>query len=106
MENAILLVSWYTETINNLDIPKVSHVLNNMLLFFSKYGAMPTFQYQRVFTRVILILGVLTVVYFGTKDGREFALAKQKEIVHDRAQDIMCSSDYKAELESFSGSLI
>jgi hypothetical protein len=64
---------------------------------------MPTFPYQRVFTRAILILGVLTVVYFGTKDGREVALAKQKEVVHYRAQDITCSDDYKAELESFPG---
>lgn len=69
----------------------------------SKYGPMPRFQYQRVFTRGILILGVLTVVYFGTKDGREFSLAKQKEVIHHRAQDIVCSSDYKAELESFPG---
>ena len=64
---------------------------------------MPTFQYQRVFTRGILILGVLTVVYFGTKDGREFALAKQKEVIHHRAQDIVCSVDYKDDLESFPG---
>ncbi|PNF17295.1 hypothetical protein B7P43_G04972 [Cryptotermes secundus] len=69
----------------------------------SKYGHMPTFPYQRVFTRAILILGVLTVVYFGTKDGREVALAKQKEVLHHRAQDITCSDDYKAELESFPG---
>ncbi|KDR14448.1 2-oxoglutarate and iron-dependent oxygenase domain-containing protein 3-like [Zootermopsis nevadensis] len=69
----------------------------------SKYGPMPSFPYQRVFTRGILILGVLTVVYFGTKDGREVALAKQKEVVHHRAQDITCSDDYKAELETFSG---
>ncbi|GFG35427.1 hypothetical protein Cfor_05633 [Coptotermes formosanus] len=69
----------------------------------SKYGPMPTFQYQRVFTRGILIVGVLTVVYFGTKDGREFALAKQKEVIHHRAQDIMCSDDYRAELEAFYG---
>jgi hypothetical protein len=74
-----------------------------MSLCSSKYGPIPTFQYQRVFTRVILILGVLTVIYFGTKDGREFALAKQKEVIHQRAQDIVCSNDYKAELESFPG---
>ncbi|XP_069701340.1 2-oxoglutarate and iron-dependent oxygenase domain-containing protein 3-like [Periplaneta americana] len=69
----------------------------------SKYGPMPTFPYQRVFTRGILILGVLTVVYFGTKNGREVALARQKEVVHHRAQDISCSEDYKNELETFSG---
>jgi hypothetical protein len=64
---------------------------------------MPTFPYQRVFTRAILILGVLTVVYFGTKDGREVTFAKQKEVVHHRGQDIICSDDYKAELQLFSG---
>jgi len=74
-----------------------------MSLCSSKYGPLPRFQYQRVFTRGILILGVLTVVYFGTKDGREFSLAKQKEVIHHRAQDIVCSNDYKAELESFPG---
>lgn len=75
------------------------------MLCYSKYGPMPTFPYQRMFTRGILILGVLTVVYFGTKDGREVSLAKQKEMVHHRAQDIICSDDYKAELEIFSGLL-
>ncbi|KAJ9595057.1 hypothetical protein L9F63_013654 [Diploptera punctata] len=69
----------------------------------SKYGPMPTFPYQRVFTRAILILGVLTVVYFGTKENKEVALAKQKEILQHRAQDITCSDDYKTELEKFPG---
>lgn len=91
----------------NLEVPKICHALHQkMSLFSSKYGPMPTFQYQRVFTRGILIVGVLTVVYFGTKDGREFALAKQKEVIHHRAQDIMCSDDYRAELEAFYGLFI
>ena len=64
---------------------------------------MPTFPYQRVFTRVILILGVLTVVYFGINENKEVALAKQKEVVQHRAQDVVCSDDYKNELEQFTG---
>ncbi|PSN30117.1 2-oxoglutarate and iron-dependent oxygenase domain-containing protein 3 [Blattella germanica] len=70
----------------------------------SKYGPMPTFPYQRVFTRAILILGVMAIVYFGTKDSREFGFAKQKEVIHHRSQDVTCSDDYKAELEKFPGS--
>lgn len=69
----------------------------------SKYGPMPTFPYQRVFTRAVLILGVLAVVYFGTKEKNEVALAKQKEVLQHRAQDITCSDDYKMELQKFSG---
>lgn len=69
----------------------------------SKYGPMPTFPYQRVFTRAILILGIMAVVYFGTKDTREFRFAKQKEVIHHRSQDVTCSDDYKVELEKFPG---
>lgn len=91
----------HNELGNTKGIPCPLH--QKMSLCCSKYGPMPRFQYQRVFTRGILILGVLTIVYFGTKDGREFSLAKQKEVIQHRAQEIVCSSDYKAELESFPG---
>nr|CAD7428683.1 unnamed protein product [Timema monikensis] len=68
-----------------------------------KYGPMPTFPYQRVWARAVLILGVLTVIYFGSKDGNEVAFAKQKEILRHRAQDVVCSDSYRTELEQFPG---
>ncbi|CAG2054191.1 unnamed protein product, partial [Timema podura] len=68
-----------------------------------KYGPMPTFPYQRVWTRAVLILGVLSVIYFGSKDGNEIAFAKQKEILRHRAQDVVCSDSYRTELEQFPG---
>ncbi|XP_066991993.1 2-oxoglutarate and iron-dependent oxygenase domain-containing protein 3 [Anabrus simplex] len=68
-----------------------------------KYGPLPKIPYQQVWARGVMILGVIAVVYFSTKNNKEVALARQKEILHQRAHDIPCSEDYKTEIKEFPG---
>lgn len=66
-----------------------------------KYGPIITFPYQRVWSRCILILGVLFVVWYNSKNGKEVSLAQQKDILLNRNQNIQCSDDYKLDLDKF-----
>lgn len=68
-----------------------------------KYGPVPTFPYQRVWSRCILIVGVLFIVWYNSKDGKEISLARQKDVLLTRIQNVECSDDYKAELNKYSG---
>ncbi|XP_012270421.1 2-oxoglutarate and iron-dependent oxygenase domain-containing protein 3-like [Orussus abietinus] len=68
-----------------------------------KYGPSVTFPYQRVWCRCILLLGVLFVVWYNSKNGKEVSLARQKDILLSRSQNVQCSDDFKAELEKFQG---
>ncbi|KAL0116148.1 hypothetical protein PUN28_011184 [Cardiocondyla obscurior] len=69
----------------------------------SKYGPIVSFPYQRVWSRCILILGVLLIVWYNNRQGKEIYLAKQKDVLVSRAQNIECSTDYRDELEKYPG---
>ncbi|XP_015516501.1 2-oxoglutarate and iron-dependent oxygenase domain-containing protein 3 [Neodiprion lecontei] len=66
-----------------------------------KYGPIVTFPYQRVWSRCILILGVLFVVWYNSKNGKEISLAQQKDVLLSRNQVVECSDDYKTDLDTF-----
>ncbi|XP_043288052.1 2-oxoglutarate and iron-dependent oxygenase domain-containing protein 3-like isoform X2 [Venturia canescens] len=68
-----------------------------------KYGPILTFPYQKVWSRSVLILCVLAVVWYNSKRGKEIFLAKQKEVLVDRAQRVECAPEYKTELDKFPG---
>ncbi|XP_054288337.1 2-oxoglutarate and iron-dependent oxygenase domain-containing protein 3-like isoform X1 [Macrosteles quadrilineatus] len=68
-----------------------------------KFGPMPTFQNQRVFTRGVMILATLAIVYFTSKSHKETILASQKELIQGRGQNFPCSADYSEELTEFPG---
>lgn len=68
-----------------------------------KYGPLPRFPHQRVWTRAVMILALLTVVYFSYKTGKEVPLARQHEILHQRKQLLECSDSYKMEVEHYPG---
>ncbi|EFN82412.1 2-oxoglutarate and iron-dependent oxygenase domain-containing protein 3 [Harpegnathos saltator] len=68
-----------------------------------KYGPPVSFPYQRVWSRSILILGVLLIVWYNGKHGREISLAKQKDVLVSRSQNVDCSADYIAKLETYPG---
>lgn len=72
-----------------------------MHLIFRKFGPTPSFPYQKVWSRCILILGVLVIVWYNSKRGKETYFAKQKDILLSRTQHLECGADYKAELETF-----
>ncbi|KAF7386953.1 hypothetical protein HZH66_011405 [Vespula vulgaris] len=46
-----------------------------------KYGPSISFPYQRVWSRCVLIVGVLFIVWYNSKQGKEIQLAKQKDIL-------------------------
>ncbi|XP_012261753.2 2-oxoglutarate and iron-dependent oxygenase domain-containing protein 3-like [Athalia rosae] len=66
-----------------------------------KFGPIVTFPYQRVWSRCILILGVLFVVWYNSKNGKEVSLAQQKDVLLSRNQVLKCSDDYKADEDQF-----
>ncbi|XP_063215889.1 2-oxoglutarate and iron-dependent oxygenase domain-containing protein 3-like [Bacillus rossius redtenbacheri] len=65
-----------------------------------KYGPIPSFPYQRVWARAVLILGAIVVVYW-TSQGGDVVLARQKDFLEQRAQEVPCSEEYKKEIEKF-----
>ncbi|KAL2714421.1 2-oxoglutarate and iron-dependent oxygenase domain-containing protein 3-like [Vespula squamosa] len=70
-----------------------------------KFGPSISFPYQKVWSRCILIVGVLFIVWYNSKQGKEIQLAKQKDILVSRTQNVDCSEEYKNELNKFSGCL-
>ncbi|XP_046389363.1 2-oxoglutarate and iron-dependent oxygenase domain-containing protein 3-like [Ischnura elegans] len=67
-------------------------------------GPVPNLTSHRIWSRGILVLGALVVVYFTTsRDGvtREKTFALVTERIHHRSQEVTCSEDYKEELKSF-----
>ncbi|KMQ83623.1 pkhd domain-containing transmembrane protein [Lasius niger] len=68
-----------------------------------KYGPPVSFPYQRVWSRCILILGVLLIVWYNSRQAKEVSLAKQKDVLVSRTQNVDCSVDYRDELEKYPG---
>ncbi|XP_044270433.1 2-oxoglutarate and iron-dependent oxygenase domain-containing protein 3-like [Tribolium madens] len=66
-----------------------------------RYGPMPKFPNQRIWSRGIVILGVLLYVWYTSKDGKEVSLAKQKDILPIRGQTVECDSKYLDEITQF-----
>lgn len=50
-----------------------------------------------------MIVGVLLVVWYNSKQGKEVALAKQKDVLISRIHNVDCSVSYKTELETYPG---
>ncbi|XP_014601474.1 PREDICTED: 2-oxoglutarate and iron-dependent oxygenase domain-containing protein 3-like [Polistes canadensis] len=71
----------------------------------SKFGPSISFPYQRVWSRCILIVGVLFIVWYNSRNGKEIQLAKQKDILVTRTQTVECSEEFKNELNQFPGCL-
>lgn len=67
---------------------------------------MPTLPNHRVWTRGVMILGAVVVLYFSSSKGREVTLAKQSEPTHHRGQHVKCADDYTEELKQFPGKYI
>lgn len=50
-----------------------------------------------------MILGVLVYVWYTSKDGKQTALAKQKDILSIRGQAVDCDLKYLDEIKQFPG---
>ncbi|KAJ3661465.1 hypothetical protein Zmor_005860 [Zophobas morio] len=68
-----------------------------------RYGPLPKISGQRIWSRGIIILGVLIYVWYTSKDGKEISLAKQKDIVVTRGQAVDCDPEYINEIKQFPG---
>ncbi|XP_014215722.1 2-oxoglutarate and iron-dependent oxygenase domain-containing protein 3-like [Copidosoma floridanum] len=68
-----------------------------------KYGPHVTFSYQKVWTRCVLILAIMFIVWYQGKNGKEIFLAKQKQVLINRSVNVECSNDYRNEMEKFPG---
>ncbi|XP_018397403.1 PREDICTED: 2-oxoglutarate and iron-dependent oxygenase domain-containing protein 3-like [Cyphomyrmex costatus] len=68
-----------------------------------KYGPIVSFPHQRVWSRCVLILGVLLIVWCTNRQDKEVYLAKQKDVLVSRTQNVDCSMDYNNELEKYCG---
>ncbi|XP_011311363.1 2-oxoglutarate and iron-dependent oxygenase domain-containing protein 3 [Fopius arisanus] len=66
-----------------------------------KYGPIPRFPYQKVWSRSILILGVLLIVWYNSTQSKEVSLARQREVLLSRTQNFDCPQDYKEDLDKF-----
>ncbi|CAG5102406.1 Similar to ogfod3: 2-oxoglutarate and iron-dependent oxygenase domain-containing protein 3 (Xenopus tropicalis) [Cotesia congregata] len=68
-----------------------------------KFGPRVSFPYQKVWSRCVLILGVLLIVWYNSKRGKEVSFARQKDILLSRTQNLDCANDYKTELATYPG---
>lgn len=67
----------------------------------AKFGPHVSFPYQRVWSRCALILGVLCIVWYNSRQGKEIQLAKQKEVLLSRTQNVICSEEFKSEVTKY-----
>ncbi|KAJ8688224.1 hypothetical protein QAD02_024019 [Eretmocerus hayati] len=68
-----------------------------------KYGPHVTFPYQRVWSRCVLILGVMLVVWYNSRNGKEVVLARQNDVLISKNLIVECSEDIKSEADKFPG---
>lgn len=62
-----------------------------------------TFPHQRFWSRSVLIVGVMCVVWYHGKQGKEVSLARQKDVLTSRSQTVDCSKEFSKELSSYPG---
>ncbi|XP_068892496.1 2-oxoglutarate and iron-dependent oxygenase domain-containing protein 3-like [Tenebrio molitor] len=68
-----------------------------------RYGPLPKLSNQRIWSRGIMVLGIIVYVWYTSKDGKETILAKQKDVLPLRGQTVECDKKYLNEIKQFSG---
>lgn len=68
--------------------------------FCRRFGPLPKFPHQRVWSRGVLILGVLVYVWYSS-EGKETALARYKEVLPHRGQKVECDDAYLEEIKQY-----
>ncbi|KAF7278472.1 hypothetical protein GWI33_008376 [Rhynchophorus ferrugineus] len=85
----------------NNDEGKNNKEINSKEPIAPKYGPMPKHTSVRVFSRGIVIVGVLVYVWYFSKGGRESILAKHDVQYQGRGQNVECNKDYLREIQRF-----
>lgn len=62
---------------------------------------MPSFLHQKVWSRCVLVLGVLLIVWYNSRGGKVKSFAKQNDILLGRSQNLECSDDFKNDLKKY-----
>lgn len=75
------------------------------ILFHRKFGPLPKFSTQRVWSRGVIIAGLMIYIWYTSKDGKETALATQKDILQQRGQSFQCDEEFKVEISQYPGCL-
>lgn len=78
-------------------------LFDNCTIIFRRQTFKRGFSYQRIWSRGVIIVGVLVYVWFTSKDGREVALAKQKQVIPHRGQSVECDQEFLDEVMNFAG---
>lgn len=90
------------KTTTNCKYPWLNLVCSNYD-YFSKYGPMPKFPYQRVWARITIVFSVLVLVWYTSSDKKEIVLASHKEVLQSRGQQFACSQSFQEEIENYPG---
>ncbi|KAK4877483.1 hypothetical protein RN001_009989 [Aquatica leii] len=67
----------------------------------TKYTTPSFYSKQRIWSRFVVVAGVIVYIWYTSKDGKETSLGRQKEILQQRGQAFQCDSDYLEEINSF-----
>lgn len=82
----------------------LSTIQYTFLFNFSKYGPLPKFGGQRIWSRGVLVLGILIYMWYFSKDNKQnVSLAKQSELYSKRGQHVDCSTEYLNDIKQYSG---
>lgn len=79
----------------------------NFLSFFRervpslRYGPMPRFSKQRLWSRGILIIGLLIIVWYNSGKKNEQSFASIDEDINAKAMKTKCSADFDASVKPF-----
>lgn len=66
-----------------------------------RYGPMPRFPHQRVWSRGIIIVGVMIYIWYFSKVSKETVLASQKDTLQNRGQQFDCDAAYLTDINKF-----
>ncbi|XP_072392857.1 2-oxoglutarate and iron-dependent oxygenase domain-containing protein 3-like [Diabrotica undecimpunctata] len=66
-----------------------------------KYGPLPRFPAQRVWSRGVMIIGVLVYLWYFSKSTNETILAKQSTVYNRRSQVVECGPEFVEDIKQY-----
>ncbi|XP_057664661.1 2-oxoglutarate and iron-dependent oxygenase domain-containing protein 3-like [Diorhabda carinulata] len=68
-----------------------------------KYGPLPNFPGQRMWSRGVLVIGVLIYLWYFSKGTKDSILSKQTEVYVRRSQIVECGPEYIKDIKQYEG---
>lgn len=66
-----------------------------------KFGPMPSFKHQRIWSRIVVLIGLVIYIWYFATRSKMSNLGFQKERYDLRGHVVICSSDYEQELSTY-----